>query len=247
MGFKAIIKRFESGNVMVFGAKGKGKDLLFGNVIARRKQGYVSNLDYGGDFHQIDFRNIDCGTNTYIDFINNKVKFYEYPYNWGDDIYISDCGVYFPSQYCNELNRDFKYFPVFFALSRQIAEVNVHCNSQALGRVWDKIREQTADTYLYCRWCLYIPFFDIVIQMVTEYDTYDSALKKVKPFKRPAQSRKMVAENNNQTRNDTELERGRYEERNGFVRNHLLIYHNRSKHDPLMFGKKLFGGLKNEK
>lgn len=247
MGFRKIIKYFDSGNVMVYGAKGKGKDLLFGNVIARRRQAYVSNLDYGGNRAVLDFDKLDVATNTYKDFINGTIKQYIYPYQWGDDIYISDVGVYLPSQYCNELNRDYKYFPEFFALSRQIAEVNVHCNTQALNRAWDKLREQCADTYIYCRWCIYIPFIHKVIQSITIYDSYESALRKVRPFKRPIQSRKAVADNNNQTKNDTALEKQRFEERNGIVKNMLLIYTNKSKHDNLYFGRLLKNGKVVEK
>ena len=45
MRFKRIIRYFKRGNVCVTGLRGTGKDLLMGNVIARRKKNYVSNLN----------------------------------------------------------------------------------------------------------------------------------------------------------------------------------------------------------
>ena len=46
MGIRKIIKLFENGNVNVTGLRGTGKDVLFSNVIARRKSKYISNVDY---------------------------------------------------------------------------------------------------------------------------------------------------------------------------------------------------------
>lgn len=74
------------------------------------------------------------------------MKAYEYPYPDGTDIYIADAGIYFPSQFCNELNRDYKYFPTFMALTRHLGEANVHFNVQNLNRVWDKIRSKVTST-----------------------------------------------------------------------------------------------------
>lgn len=36
--FKYIVKKFKKHNCCVVGVKGSGKDLVFGNVIARRKK-----------------------------------------------------------------------------------------------------------------------------------------------------------------------------------------------------------------
>ena len=46
MNMRKIVKLFEQGNVCVVGLRGCGKDMLFANVIARRRQPYVSNTDY---------------------------------------------------------------------------------------------------------------------------------------------------------------------------------------------------------
>ena len=110
-------------------------------------------------FYPLELEKLDCGKNSYVDFLEGSVKFYEYPYPDGTDIYISDAGVYFPSQYCNELNKQFKYFPTFMALTRHLGASNVHFNVQNLNRVWDKIREQS-DQYIMCMGCVYIPFLN---------------------------------------------------------------------------------------
>lgn len=50
MRFKKMMKHFEDGNVCVIGLRGRGKDMLQGNVIVRRKKPYISNTDYGEIF-----------------------------------------------------------------------------------------------------------------------------------------------------------------------------------------------------
>ena len=153
--FSSVLRLFRRGNVCVTGLRGTGKDVLFGNVIVRRNEPYVSNLDYSNDrnYNELDFLKLDCGGNTYLNLIDGNVKFYKYPYPPGSDIYISDAGVYLPAQYCNELNRKYSHLPMYFALDRQISHNNVHLNVQNLNRVWDKLREQS-DIYIYCRKCI---------------------------------------------------------------------------------------------
>ena len=36
-----------------------------------------------------------------------------HPYPDGTDIYLSDAGIYFPSQFCSELNREYPFMAVF--------------------------------------------------------------------------------------------------------------------------------------
>ena len=132
---KKIIKLFEAGNVSVCGLRGRGKDMLFSNVAVRRKLPYVCNTNYGGEhipFNPLDY---DCGGNTYENFLTGKVFYYKYPHCDGTDVYISDAGVYFPSQYNGELNKRYGYISTFMALSRHLGECNVHFNAQNLNRV----------------------------------------------------------------------------------------------------------------
>ena len=68
---KEMIKEFKRSNVIVFGKKGTGKDLVFNYVINKRKETYYSNIDYGGDYKYIETKDLTTG-NTYVDFINNE-------------------------------------------------------------------------------------------------------------------------------------------------------------------------------
>lgn len=257
---KLIDKYFDKGNVCVVGLRGRGKDMLFANVIARRYSPYISNTDYQCDnqrgtlFHP--FRGIKSRSNIYIplelnaldiknnykNFINGDIVKYDYPYPQKADIYIADCGVYLPSQYCNILNRDYDSFPEFYALSRQIAQCNVHFNVQNLNRVWDKLREQS-DFYIQCDYCKVL-IGKFVVQKVTIYDKYQSCVDRVKPFKplpKPllgnSESRAMYNTKN------LELKRN-FDEKNGMVKSRFLIYKNRSKYDTRLFGSILKKGGK---
>lgn len=238
IGLHKIIKLFEDGNVCVVGLRGRGKDMLMSNVVVRRKLPYVANIDYTDDYIPFELKNFDCGKNDYRNFINGTVKKYVFPYEDGTDLYLSDVGVYFPSQYCSELNRDYKYFPVYMGLSRQLGSANVHTNCQNLNRIWDKIREQS-DTYIRCMFCKVI--YGYVIQLVIEYDLYDSCVQRVKPFNitLPLMATREMKMN-------LDLERERYEQKYGKVKRHLLIYRNISSYDTREFKAKLEEGIENE-
>lgn len=234
MNFSKIMTLFKSGNVSVSGNCGSGKDLIASNVAVRMK-GYVSNVDYGGNYSPLDFDKLDCGCNTYHSFIKGKIRQYFYPYPIGHDIFISDCGVYFPSQYCNELNKMYPYLPTFFALRRHLGKINIHTNSQALGRVWDKLREQS-DAFICCRWAKVL-FGKFVIQKVTLYDRYETAQNRIKPcrvtvplFSTPS------------ARMQAQICRDNFENAHGMVKNLLLIYVNKSTYDTHHFKKLLEGG-----
>lgn len=237
MRFKKIVKMFENGNVCVTGLRGTGKDMLTSNVVVRRPATYVSNVDYGGDFRPFQYKDFNCGGNTYHNFINGTVKYYEFPYPDGTDLYLSDVGVYFPSQYCNELNRDYKQMPIYMALSRHLAAGNVHFNVQNLNRAWDKIREQS-DQYILCRWC--IVWCGWVLQKVRIYELYDSCLRRVPPFR--VSMPLLSAERRAQWK----LEKERYEQSYGVVEERLLLYRNKSTYDTRVFKTIMKEGKKDE-
>ncbi len=224
---KKIIKLFRSGNVCVCGLRGRGKDMLFSNVAVRRGLPYVSNTDYGGVRYYFSPMDFDCGGNTYENFLNGDINPYVYPFPDGTDIYIADAGVYFPSQYCKELNRQYGFFSTFMALSRHLGECNVHFNVQNLNRVWDKIREQS-DIYVMCNWCRVL-FGRLVIESVTVYETYDSAVNRVPPYKRPRvrlnADRKLAVQ----------MEKQRYRIAHGDIRRYILVYVNKSTYDTRIF------------
>lgn len=197
------------------------------NVVVRRNKSYACNIDYGGIYYPLDFNSLDCGKNKFDNFIESRVKSYKFPYPDGTDIYVSDAGVYFPSQYCNELNKRYPYLAVFQALSRHVGDCNFHVNSQSLNRVWDKIREQS-DIYILCRRCFYLK--GLVIQFVTLYDKYQSALDRQRPLKLPgsflgSSEAKMIRK--------TTL--AQYEAAHGMIKDGILIYRNRSTYDTRRF------------
>ncbi len=234
MGIRKIVRLFEDGNVCVSGLRGRGKDMLMANVVCRRKAAYVSNMDYGGIHHEFEPRNFDCGGNTYKSFISGDIRPYVYPYEDGVDIYISDAGIYFPSQYCSELNRDYGYFSTFMALSRHLGDCNVHFNVQNLNRCWDKIREQS-DIYINCNRCIVL-FGKLVIQVVTLYELYDSAVKRVPPFRL---SKPWLSPARRFT---WECQKQSYDVSYGSIRRKLLIYLNRSNYNTRRFKEVLAHG-----
>lgn len=252
MGLNCIIKEFKKGNVCVVGLRGTGKDMLFANVVARRNMPYISNTDYNckkSVFLPLRFDKLNI-KNNYKNFINEDIIPYDYPYPEECDIYIADCGIYLPSQYCNELNKLYPEFPCFYALSRHIAKCNVHFNVQNLNRVWDKLREQS-DIYIMTNGCRVIntklPFIKrllngLVFQKVTLYEKYQSCVDRVEPFKAIHMPIMAKPEMRAQIKRANEEAKRRYRETYGVIRRRLLIYKNKS-----LYNTRLFKGVLNGK
>ena len=238
MRFKKVIRMFEDGNVSVFGLRGRGKDLLMSNVVVRRKLPYVSNVDYGGTFFEFDYSLLDCGGNSFENFISGDLKQYRYPYPDGTDVYISDAGVYFPAQYNNQLDKRFPHLAVFQALSRHIGDCNFHFNTQSLQRVYLKIKEQS-DIFICCNWCIYVAGW--VLQKITVYDRYDSANNQMRPFRCP-----LPAFASRQLRQNRDLMRVQFEASHGQISSHLLLYRNKSTYDTRRFKSLLEEGIVDE-
>ncbi len=144
---KWLVNEFGRCNVIVFGKKGSGKDLLFAHVIALRGQPHYSNIQYNEDTTVIALTDISVGNNTWTDCLRGDITKTPPQFEEEQDIYISDGGIYLPSQYDNELNKRYQGMPIFYALSRHLYNSNIHVNVQALGRLWLKLREQ-ADSYI---------------------------------------------------------------------------------------------------
>lgn len=236
---KKIIKLFNSGNVCVCGLRGRGKDMLFGNVIARRGLPYVSNTNYGYKYIPFHAFNYDCGGNTYDRFIGGELLYYKYPHEDGTDIYIGDAGIYFPSQYCGDLNKKYGFFSTFMAISRHLGECNVHFNVQNLNRVWDKIREQS-DIYIMCNWCK-VFFGKVVVQQVTIYEKYESAVNRVPPYKSPR------VNFNADRRFTLALDKQKYRIQHGDIKRRLLLYWNKSSYNTRIFKAMLENGERQKK
>ena len=242
---RKIIKLFESGSVSVFGLRGKGKDMLFANVVARRNQKYISNTDYGGQFIKFvpDVLNFK---NTWRNFMTGKLNKFVYPFDDGIDIYLADVGVYMPSQYQAELCKEYSHIPVAMALLRQVAGAEFHFNVQSLSRCWDKLRE-LSEIWIRCVGC-WLPFANIkifgrvfsvpglknlVIQRVIIYDNYDSAANRVPPFRL---RRPLINPDRLQR---WEIQKQNYDISHGSVAPRLLIYFNRSKYNTRIFKEML--------
>lgn len=234
MRFSKIIKLFEEGNVCVTGLRGRGKDMLMANVVVRRNLPYISNTDYGGDHRPLIMRELDCGRNTYRNFINGDLRYYKFPHPDGTDVYIGDAGVYFPSQYCNELNKEYPYIATYSALSRHTSLANVHCNIQNLNRCYDKIREMN-DTFILCRGMIYL--WGFVFQVIRIYEDPESCKKRIKPFPVPVPIFASA-----QTKYNVKLQRAMYEANHGIIKNGLLIYRNKSHYNTRIFRDMLANG-----
>lgn len=184
---RKFVKQFDKGNVLVSGMRGRGKDVAFCVVVNSRKRNYISNIQYSNPKKRYQRFNFDAKVwalsgNTYTDLIDNRIKKYSYPYPDRIDYYISDAGIYFPSQYQSELVKRYAGAPMFQALSRHLGDCNVHVNSQRQNRVWDKIREQS-DIYIVMRGCHVMRFLKIALIRYTIYDNEESAEKQIKlPF-----------------------------------------------------------------
>lgn len=229
-----ITSLFRRYSCSVSGSKGTGKDMLTANVIERRKLPHVSNIPYNDDTLPFDYDKINMGNNNYTNFITGNVKFYKSPYVDNTDIYLSDCGIYFPAQYCGELNRDYKELAVAEALLRHTQNGKIHTNSQSLNRVYDKIREQS-DVYIRCEICKVL-FGKIVIQRLTLYNKYQSALDRVRPC------RIRVPMTNKEAKVHARIYRDKFYNQYGNVKRVWLVYLNKSKYDTRYFKKLLEGG-----
>ena len=176
-----ILDAFNKNNVIVYGRKGCGKDLVFNYVINKRKRRCRSNIQFNDKYcikTPIDYLELDG-----IDFtrlIDNNVIPVQKKLEEKVDYFLSDGGIYLPSQYTSYLDKQYKSLPITYALSRHLAEMNIHINTQALGRPWNKLREQ-ADTYIRC-----VKTFKVLGFLITKmyaYDKYESAQSNLLPFK----------------------------------------------------------------
>lgn len=244
---KKLVKLYyNKGNVCVDGLRGAGKDILTANIINQRGQPYISNLDYecnnkNAVYNELDFNKLDI-KNDFNNFISGDINYYDYPYAEKVDIYISDCNLYFPCQYNNELDKKYKNLPNFFALSRQLGLCNIHLNTQSINRIWNKLHEQS-DTYLKANWCRVL-FKNIVIQRITIYDKMQSCIDRVEPYipiKIPIfASKEMKA--SLRMKNEEMLRN--FREEKGFVKSFILVYRNNTNYDTRFFKKLLLGGKK---
>lgn len=183
---RLLMDCFNSGSCVVSGMKGRGKDMLFCWVVNKRRKQYISNVTYSKRLERIPFNALDqfnIGGNKCTDFIDGTLHPYSYPYPDGVDFYISDAGVYFPSNEFSLLNKRYPSFPLFQAISRHLGDCNIHWNVQNINRLWDKAREQ-CDSYFFMNKCKVFRGTKIFRMSFYYYDRYDSCLQRVKPMKK---------------------------------------------------------------
>ena len=191
-GEQELIKCFTEENCILFGAKGAGKDLIFNKVINCREQQCYANIPYNKELCVVkDIRDLSVAPNDYKNILNDDIKIIPKINKECCDYYISDGGIFLPSQYSGELVKNYPSLPIYYALSRHLTNSNIHINTQYLGRVWDKLREQAA---YYIRALhttkLSITFgkganrreHGVLITSFIVYDNYQSALSKMRPF-----------------------------------------------------------------
>lgn len=225
---KRILKRFEKNNVIVYGSKGSGKDLLFQWAIKNRKKSYLSNVNYGYFFYDTSINDYCLKNNSFNNFVTNNINIEQKNDNYeGLDFYISDCGVYFPSQLDSTLHKIYPSYPINYALSRHLYNANIHCNCQNLERVWKALREQ-ADYYIKCLGVIKLPF--ILFIRLREYEKYQSAVNGVLPLKKQL------------TNKYYKSEKKVYDATNGLIINSFVIIKKRDiKYDTRYFHYKIFG------
>lgn len=240
LNFRKVVQIFEDESVCVYGPRGSGKDMLMSNVCAYRNKRYISNTPLTSNkelYIPLSRRYLELGGNKFKNFAEGKIVKYEYPLDDNIDFYISDCGVYYPSQYCNILNNIYDEVPLFQALARHLGDCNVHWNCQNLNRVWDKFREQ-GERYIRCLDTKVRKVFGklYVTQKVVIYDKYQSALDRVDPLvlKKPFLGKSI--------KYDVEIEKQRFKCQYGSVVKMTLGYVMKSNYNTRFFKELLKNG-----
>lgn len=185
---KHVVNFFRGGNVIVAGHKGNGKDLLFSMVIKERDKAgepHAANIRYTDKTKVRPPRDYCLKNTTMKNFIAGNFDSEQQTFNHGEDYYISEAGLSLPNWLRGELERDdnTKTLPITFALSRHLAEFNIHSNAQEFIRVWDKLREQ-ADIMIYCEKAK-VYGHRLAFQKFVVYDRLQSAMDHVQPIKIP--------------------------------------------------------------
>jgi hypothetical protein len=174
-----LVGIFNNHKTETFGYQGTGKDLLTSHAVRLIGRPYYSNIRYDGNATLFDLKDLNAGGNTYQDLINGTVKKFPRKFADGRHKYISDCGIYLPSQYYKDLEGLYPGMPVEFALHRQLYDSQIHINSQDIDRPWTKLTEQI-DVYLNTLGvrregdCLFIKYI--------YYTKYDSARRGLLPL-----------------------------------------------------------------
>ena len=173
-----LYNAFENYDTAVYGFRGTGKDVIFAHAINLQAKPHYSNIWYNEQSKVTELKELHVGGNSYHDFINGNIQKFIPNFEEEQHFYISDAGVYLACQYNKELNTCYGELPIHVALRRHLYNSHVHTNSQALNRVWDKLREQQG-CFIHC-----LKTHDygayLVVETIT-YTHYESALACLPP------------------------------------------------------------------
>ncbi len=175
-----LTRQFTYQNVIVFGKKRTGKDLIFQYVINKINKPHYANQSYGKKTIVESISSLSVAPNTFEDCIDNKFIVVKPLLKAGYNFYVSDGGIFLPSQYNTILNKKYPSFPIYYALSGQIRHMNIHVNVQNILRLWDKIREQ-ADYYVRAVKTVNLPFY-LAVKVIC-YEEYEDAINNLKTLK----------------------------------------------------------------
>lgn len=180
---KEISQIFKKSNCIVYGRKGCGKDLIFNAVINERNELCYSNILYNQKLTTLrSIKDFSVEPNTFENMLEQDITIVDKNIRENTDMYISDGGIYLPSQYSQLLCKKYPSLPIFYALSRHLGNMNIHINTQYLGRVWDKLREQ-ADGYFKAVKTTKTIFGNLITEIIY-YDTYKSAMAELQPYEK---------------------------------------------------------------
>lgn len=224
---KRLVKKAMKESLIVYGAKGKGKSLLFSYMAKKCKNGYVSNVNLGGNCKVVNLDKISLIPNTYENTIKgNFYKIKKLPFE-NKPIFLDDCAVYLPNYADSQLKKFYPSMPIAYATWRHLYNAPIYLNCQTLGRTWKPLREQ-ADTFIRCRGVIKLPF--VLIVRFTYYENQNSAENNLLPCSSRFLNKYSKAEVD------------QYNATNGYISNgFVFVRKNSITYDSRYFHKKFFG------
>ena len=254
----------KSTNLFIFGPKGSGKDLIMQKsiylkydthtlikyLLNRNRKTPLANDDYGYGTKFIEPKEVfNLYPNTYANLIESEIVLIEKKDDFeGRDYYLTDSAIYFPSQEDSKLNKEYPSFPLFYATSRHLYDMNIIVNTQVNSRLWKKLREQVQDGYIEAitnyGWSPLMESIPIIRNYVfiqcRYYSKLESAELGLLPFKKIAIINKMTDQTIYMTTAGATEEQ--YKAQNGIIRDMTIILNKRHiKYDTRVFHKKFFG------
>jgi hypothetical protein len=253
----------KSNNLFIFGPKGYGKDIIMQKsielkynikglkwILNRNRKPALANDDYGFRTKVVEPKEVfNLYPNTYKNFIESKIAIIKKNHDFeGRDYYLTDATVYFPSQEDSALNKKYPSFPLFYALSRHIYDMNIIVNTQVGGRLWKKLREQVQDGYIEALgtkgWSKFWQTLPILRRFCFVrfrfYSKLESAENGLLPFKKLAIANQ--ASDRTIYTTSAGATKEQYEASNGTIKEYTIAVNKKHiKYDTRVFHEKLFG------